>query len=88
MQKCRTVGPYRYDTPRCLNMIIIIIIVITTTSIVISTAIIIITIIIVTTIIIIIDTNLQLRDIGEYQCQVNTEPKISLSVFLLVSGQI
>ena len=46
------------------------------------------TIIIVTTIIIIIDTNLQLRDIGEYQCQVNTEPKISLSVFLLVSGQI
>jgi len=27
----------------------------------------------------------QLRDIGEYQCQVNTEPKISLSVFLFVS---
>lgn len=27
----------------------------------------------------------QLRDIGEYQCQVNTEPKISLSVFLTVT---
>jgi len=27
----------------------------------------------------------QLRDIGEYQCQVNTEPKISLSIFLSVS---
>ena len=85
MQKCRTVGPCRYDTPRCLNMIIIMIIVITTTSIIISTVI---TIIIITAIIIIIDTNFQLRDIGEYQCQVNTEPKISLSVFLIVSGQI
>ena len=29
----------------------------------------------------------QLRDMGEYQCQVNTEPKISLSVFLQVSGE-
>ena len=29
----------------------------------------------------------QLRDIGEYQCQVNTEPKISLSIFLSVSGK-
>ena len=29
----------------------------------------------------------QLRDAGEYQCQVNTEPKISSSVFLKVSGK-
>ena len=28
----------------------------------------------------------QLRDMGEYQCQVNTEPKISMSVFLHVTG--
>ena len=28
----------------------------------------------------------QLRDRGEYQCQVNTEPKISMSVFLSVTG--
>ena len=28
----------------------------------------------------------QLRDEGEYQCQVNTEPKISFSVFLTVKG--
>ena len=28
----------------------------------------------------------QLRDMGEYQCQVNTEPKISISVFLSVTG--
>lgn len=27
----------------------------------------------------------QLRDMGEYQCQVNTEPKISMSVFLHVT---
>jgi len=27
----------------------------------------------------------QLRDMGEYQCQVNTEPKISMSVFLQVT---
>ena len=26
------------------------------------------------------------RDAGEYQCQVNTEPKISLPVFLTVTG--
>ena len=38
-------------------------------------------------IIMIIITIVQLRDIGEYQCQVNTEPKISLSVFLVVSGE-
>jgi hypothetical protein len=30
----------------------------------------------------------QLRDAGEYQCQVNTEPKISSSVFLKVSGML
>ena len=29
----------------------------------------------------------QIRDAGEYQCQVNTEPKISTSVFLKVSGE-
>ena len=29
----------------------------------------------------------QLRDLGEYQCQVNTEPKISMSVFLHVTGE-
>jgi hypothetical protein len=29
----------------------------------------------------------QLRDEGEYQCQVNTEPKISFSVFLIVLGK-
>ena len=29
----------------------------------------------------------QQRDMGEYQCQVNTEPKISMSVFLHVTGQ-
>ena len=29
----------------------------------------------------------QLRDMGEYQCQVNTEPKISMSVFLHVTGE-
>ena len=29
----------------------------------------------------------QLRDEGEYQCQVNTEPKISFSVFLYVEGK-
>lgn len=29
----------------------------------------------------------QLRDEGEYQCQVNTEPKISFSVFLTVEGK-
>ena len=30
----------------------------------------------------------QLRDEGEYQCQVNTEPKISFSVFLSVKGKL
>ena len=30
----------------------------------------------------------QLRDAGEYQCQVNTEPKISFSVFLQVEGNL
>ena len=30
----------------------------------------------------------QLRDAGEYQCQVNTEPKISFSVFLTVKGKL
>ena len=30
----------------------------------------------------------QLKDAGEYQCQVNTEPKISFSVFLRVKGKI
>ena len=30
----------------------------------------------------------QLRDMGEYQCQVNTEPKISMSVFLHVTGRL
>ena len=30
----------------------------------------------------------QLRDEGEYQCQVNTEPKISFSVFLTVEGKL
>ena len=29
----------------------------------------------------------QLKDSGEYQCQVNTEPKISFSVFLRVRGE-
>ena len=29
----------------------------------------------------------QLKDAGEYQCQVNTEPKISYSVFLKVRGK-
>ncbi len=29
----------------------------------------------------------QLRDTGEYQCQVNTEPKISFSVYLTVRGK-
>ncbi len=28
----------------------------------------------------------QLRDAGEYQCQINTEPKMSYSVFLSVEG--
>ena len=30
----------------------------------------------------------QLKDGGEYQCQVNTEPKISVSIFLSVEGII
>ena len=30
----------------------------------------------------------QIRDAGEYQCQVNTEPKISFSVFLTVKGKL
>ena len=29
----------------------------------------------------------QLRDAGEYMCQVNLEPKISRSVFLVVRGE-
>ncbi len=29
----------------------------------------------------------QFRDAGEYQCQVNTEPKLSFSVFLKVTGE-
>lgn len=30
----------------------------------------------------------RLTDAGEYQCQVNSEPKISISVFLNVSGEL
>ena len=29
----------------------------------------------------------ELRDSGQYQCQVNTEPKMSKSVFLSVRGE-
>ena len=29
----------------------------------------------------------QMKDAGEYQCQVNTEPKISLPVNLVVAGR-
>ena len=29
-----------------------------------------------------------MRDAGEYQCQVNTEPKISYSFYLTVEGKI
>ena len=29
-----------------------------------------------------------MRDAGEYQCQVNTEPKISFSFYLTVEGRV